>query len=246
MPIRYQIEVAVETPDDARRAEAGGADRLELSAALDLGGLTPSLGLFEEVRAVTRLPVLVMIRPRPGDFVYDDAESRVMARDIAEYRRLAPAGFVFGALTENGTVDGPRCQRLREACGGLPCVFHRAFDRCPVPASALADLIALGFVRVLTSGREATALAGAQAIAGLQKLVAGEIELLPCGSIRSANVESVARITGCTQFHASFGELVPDLPGLGRRGYPQRTQVSVADLREARAVLDRLAKEGPA
>ena len=82
MPTRYVIEVAVETPDDARTAEVGGADRIELSAALDLGGLTPSVGLYEEVRAATRLPVVVMIRPRPGDFVYEDADGSMGLREF--------------------------------------------------------------------------------------------------------------------------------------------------------------------
>jgi copper homeostasis protein len=215
MPTRFRIEVAVETPGDAKAAAAGGADRLELSSALDLGGLTPSVGLFEEVLAVSQLPVFVMIRPRPGDFVYDAAEVRVMARDIEAFRAVAPAGFVFGVLNEDGGVDREACARLQQACGNLPCVFHRAFDRCPQPSEALEDVIYLGFRRVLTSGREPTALAGSTNITKLREAAGGRIEVLPCGQIRAANVETIVRVTGCDQVHASFGEPVPEEPGRG-------------------------------
>ena len=131
MPTRYTIEVAVETPDDARIAEAGGADRVELSAALDLGGLTPSVGLFEEVRASTRLPVVVMIRPRPGDFVYSDDEFRIMARDIEVYRPAAPAGFVFGALTADATSNTISLVGFVLWLAWILGVSHRMYDRAP-------------------------------------------------------------------------------------------------------------------
>jgi copper homeostasis protein CutC len=243
MTTRFQIEVAVETPGDASTAAAGGADRIELSAALDLGGLTPSLGLFHEVREATQLPVFVMIRPRPGDFVYDEAELRVMGRDIEAFRPLGPAGFVFGVLREDGSVDREACTQLRETCGGLPCVFHRAFDRCPQPSEALEDVIYLGFARVLTSGREPTAVAGATNIAKLREAAGGRIELLPCGRIRAANVETVVRVTGCEQVHASFGEPVPEEPGRGRRGYTVRSRVSLENLSDTRKRLDFLSNE---
>jgi|SRR5579883_1061341 len=240
---RHVIEVAIETPADAKTAETGGADRIELSTALDLGGLTPSVGLYEAVREATGLPVFVMLRPRPGDFVYDPGEVRAMARDAEVFRPLGPAGFVFGILQEDGRIDRAACAHIRELCGGLPCVFHRAFDRCPVPGDALEDVIHLGFTRVLTSGRETTAIAGGGNIAKLRVAAAGRIELLPCGKIRASNIETVAEVTGCTQFHASFGEPVPEASERGRRGYPRRSWVSLSDLTEARRRLDELTSD---
>jgi copper homeostasis protein len=241
MTMRFQIEVAVETPEDAATADSGGADRIELSTALDLGGITPTPGLYQEVRAATKLPVLVMLRPRPGDFVYSDAEFRVLLRDAAAYRPLAPAGFVFGALRDDGAVDTDRCLQVLETCGAVPCVFHRAFDRCPDPVAALAELTELGFVRVLTSGRETSALAGSPHIKELRKHAGNRIELLPCGRIRAGNVETVIRVSGCTQVHASFAETIPESPAVGKRGYQRRSRVSLDDLSETRRVLDRLA-----
>lgn len=232
------LEVAIETVEDAVAAAAGGADRLELSAALDLGGLTPSPGQFLEVATATPLPVYVMIRPRAGDFVYSDAEVRVMERDVELFAPHAPAGFVFGVLTEDAAIDGDRAARLRELAGGRPCVFHRAFDRCRDPFAAAEELAKLGFARILTSGREDTALAGSPLIAGVRARVGGAIELLPCGRVRAENVRSVLDVTGCDQVHGSFAEPVPAGGGKGRRGYAPRSRTSREQVAAARKAID--------
>jgi copper homeostasis protein len=202
MPIT--LEACIESVDGARAATAGGADRLELCAALALDGLTPSLGLYQEVREVTRLPIVVMIRPRPGDFVYSADELRVMLRDLDAFRPLRPDGFVFGALRANGQIDTTACNELRARAGEVPCVFHRAFDCTADPGAAVAQLVQAGFVRLLTSGREPDALAGAAAIADTVKRAAGRIEVLPCGRVRANNVVELVRRTGCDQVHGSF------------------------------------------
>jgi copper homeostasis protein CutC len=122
-------------------------------------------------------------------------------------------------------------------------VFHRAFDRCPDPAAALGELIDLGFVRVLTSGREPLALTGSRNIAELQRHAEGRIGLLPCGGVRSVNAETVLRVSGCRQLHASFGEPIPESTAIGRRGYARQSRVSLTELSATRQVLDRLAEE---
>ncbi len=243
MADRVLIEVAVETVADALAAEAGGADRLELCAALDFGGLTPSLGTYLEIRAVCRLPVLVMIRPRAGDFVYSESELRVMARDIALFLPYRPDGYVFGPLDAEGKVNEPAAAELVRAAGLIPCIFHRAFDKTPKPTSALNVLIRLGFQRILTSGREATALAGSSAIALLMVRAAKRIEILPCGRIRANSVAEVVRVTGTRQIHGSFAETVPEGKGRGHRGYQQRSRTRQAEIEATRVVVDRLMAE---
>jgi len=240
---RVLIEVAVETVEDALVAEAGGADRLELCAALDFGGLTPSLGTYLEIRAVCRLPVLVMIRPRAGDFVYSDIELRVMARDIVLFLPYRPDGFVFGPLNADGKINEDGAANLVRAAGLIPCVFHRAFDKTPKPTSSLNVLIRLGFKRILTSGAEDTALAGSSAIALLMVRAATRIEILPCGRIRANSVEEVVRVTGTRQIHGSFAEKVAEGKGRGHRGYQQRSRTSQAEIEATRAALDRLMNE---
>src|SRR6516165_5711415 len=109
---RVLLEVAVASVEDALAAQAGGADRLELNAALALGGLTPSLGTLIEVKAAVALPVLVMVRPRPGGFAYGGADFRVMQRDAGLALRHGADGIVLGILTGDGRVDVDRCRRL--------------------------------------------------------------------------------------------------------------------------------------
>ena len=234
---RITIEAVVETIDDAEAATRGGADRLELCAALDLGGLTPTLGTLHEVRAATRLPVVVMIRPRGGDFVYDERELRVMARDLEAFLPHQPAGFVLGVLDESGRVHEAACKLLLKLAAGVPVVFHRAFDRTPDPLAALETCVELGFARVLTSGREATGLAGSPAIRKLRDAAAGRIEILPCGRLDAKNGREVLQVTGCTQLHGSFAEPVPEATERGRRGYAQRCRTKEAEVAAVRAAV---------
>src|SRR5262245_55296878 len=202
MPGRVLLEVAVASVEDAVVAAAGGADRLELGCALALGGLTPSLGTLIEVRAAVRVPVVVLVRPRPGGFAYSESELTVMRRDVELALAHGADGVVFGVLHPDGTVDRERCRSLLQSCGGRVAVFHRAFDVTPEPFAALETLVELGFRRVLTSGQEATASAGAELIAELRRRAAGRIEVLPGGGINASNAVDVLARTGCDQVHA--------------------------------------------
>lgn len=237
MKPRILIEVAVETPEDAAYAEGGGADQLELCSALDLGGLTPTLGTFFEIASLRQLPIFVMIRPRGGDFVYSTSEFRVMCRDLETLLSYRPAGFVFGLLKPDGRIDVERSEELLQRAGGLPCVFHRAFDRAPNLSEALEELITLGFRRVLTSGRETTAIAGCKTIATTVSQAAGRIEVMPCGQIRSRSVVEIVRATKCDQVHGSFALPLFQEEGRGYRGYPARLRTNSDEVRAAREAL---------
>jgi copper homeostasis protein len=236
----YQLEVCVETVADALAAHAGGADRLEVCSALDLGGLTPSVGLVEQIRHTVPLPLWIMIRPRCGDFVYTEHDVEVMIRDVKVFQSLQPAGFVLGVLNSDGTINEQACQTLLEVCDQKPVVFHRAFDRAPNSSTALKTLIDLGFHRILTSGGEPTALEGQKAIARLKARAANRIEILPCGRLRAEHLAEVLQTTGCDQIHGSFAVPIPPNDSLGYQGYPQRFQVSQELVAAARAELNRL------
>ena len=204
------LEICIASVEDGRRAGEGGADRLELNAALALGGLTPSLGTLIELKRAVRLSVFCMVRPRPGGFCYSDADFAVMRRDADLLLANGAAGIVFGILNEDGTVDEPRCRQLREQIGSCVAVFHRAFDVTPDPFAALEQLIKLGFRRVMTSGQQETALAGAGLIANLIRRAAGRIEVLPAGGINRTTVTEVVTRTGCDQVHGSLRHRVAD------------------------------------
>ena len=195
------VEIVCCTVDDARAAEGGGAGRIELCSALQVGGLTPSLGLLRAVREQTRLPIMAMVRPRPSGFCYAAYDLDVMVRDAALLVENGADGLVFGGLTAAKEIDEAACRLLVSVANGRETVFHRAFDLTPDPFAALETLIACGVTRVLSSGQCATALEGADLLQALRAAGEGRIELLPGGGIRAHNVEEMVVRTGCHAVH---------------------------------------------
>lgn len=195
------LEAVCGSVDEALAAGAAGADRLEVCAALPTGGVTPSIGMIDEIKSRVALPVVAMIRSHEGAMTASPAEVAAMARDI---RTLPADEFVFGILHAHGKIDEDAVLRLRDAADGRTCCFHRVFDSLAEPANALERLIEWGFRRVLTSGGAATAPEGADAIRGLVEQSAGRIDILPGGGIRPGNARRLIETTGCRQLHFSF------------------------------------------
>lgn len=197
------LEVAANSVASALAAQAGGAGRVELCAGLELGGLTPSQATIAMARERLRIPLYVLIRPRAGDFLYDDGEAEAMRRDIETCVALGCDGVVLGALDADGGVDMQRCYELIAAAGHLGVTFHRAFDLVRDPHRALDDVIALGCERVLTSGGRASAVEGAALIRELVGQARGRIGLMPGAGVSAANIAALAAATGAREFHAS-------------------------------------------
>ncbi|HEY4734907.1 MAG: copper homeostasis protein CutC [Gemmatimonadaceae bacterium] len=196
------VESAVDTLESALRAERAGARRIELCASLNDGGTTPSAGLIEIVTERCRLPIFVMIRPRGGGFVYTAAERDVMLRDVEIARSLGAHGVVFGALADNGKIDGTRTRQLVRVAEDLPVTFHRAFDQVTNSRDALAELIDLGVARVLTAGGANTALEGASRIGALVDQAEGRLRVMAGGGVRESNVQEIISRTGVDEVHA--------------------------------------------
>ncbi len=241
---RVTIEVAVETVEDAKTAEDAGADRLLLCSALDLGGLTPSLGLYLEVRAVANVPVVITIRPRAGDFVYSSDEFRVMLRDVAEFLKHRPSGFAFAVVLPDGSIDAERSGAVAAKAWPATSTFHRAFDKAPDPEAAIGEVIKLGFSRVYTSGREATAFAGASAIAKLVRQAGEKIAVIPCGRIDAKAAVELIRLTNCSELHGSFAEDADGPDDRGFRGYPVRSRTSRPAVEAVRTATDQVTTAG--
>lgn len=181
-----------------------GACRIELCERLEIGGVTPSEALLRAALAATDLPVNVLVRPRGGDFVYDEAEVEAMLESIRLCRALGANGVVIGALTPSGAVDLPVMRRLVAAAkGDLSVTFHRAFDETADPAAALEDIIALGCDRLLTSGHAPDAFAGRAQISALVRQAAGRIVVMAGCGVRPGNIGQIARETGAPEFHSS-------------------------------------------
>lgn len=214
----YVLEVCAASIESAWAAHRGGATRIELCAALSEGGVTPSYGLMKLARQIPDLTVNVLIRPRGGDFLYTPDEVRMMADDIRMARDLGINGVVIGALTSDGHIDMPTMQILIEAAGPLSITFHRAFDVCNHPSEALEDIISLGCHRLLTSGQASSALAGANLLCDLVQQAGERLIIMPGGGIHSSNIQSLAKLTSASEFHASASTLIQSRMQFRRTG----------------------------
>lgn len=197
------LEVCVDSVESARAARAGGAYRVELCSALLEGGLTPSQGMVAVCRDQLDIKLHVIVRPRGGDFLYTPLEHETMLRDIDVLKETAVDGVVIGALTAEGVVDKDKTAELIERARPLSVTFHRAFDMARDPYEALDDLIALGADRVLTSGQEASALAGLDLLVDLMKKAADHIIIIPCGDINERNIQKIIDRTGAREIHVT-------------------------------------------
>ena len=199
----FLLEICVDSVESAVTAESAGAGRIELCSALSEGGITPSAGLIESVRSNSGMKVHVLIRPRGGDFLYNDTEFSVMRRDIDMAGEKGADGIVTGILNSDGTVDVERTSLLAEYAAPMKVTFHRAFDLCRDADRAVEDIIAAGVSRILTSGQARTAIEGAQLIKKLVVSAGNSIMIMPGGGIDEYNIALLAGITGAREYHLS-------------------------------------------
>jgi copper homeostasis protein len=197
------FEACVDSVEAAVAAQAGGAGRVELCAALLEGGLTPSDGTIRLAKQQLHIPVHVIIRPRGGDFLYSATEFEVMKFDIERCKALSVDGVVTGILNPDGTVDEQRTAELIELARPMKVTFHRAFDMTRDPFEALETLIALGVERILTSGQEDSAYEGLDLISELVKKAKGRIIIMPGAGITEKTIGKIVAQSGVTEIHAT-------------------------------------------
>ncbi|MGI4719426.1 MAG: copper homeostasis protein CutC [Janthinobacterium lividum] len=210
MPEPVTLEVCVDNVHGLAAAIDGGAGRIELCSALDIGGLSPSPGLLR-VASDSPVPVVAMIRPRGGDFRFDDAEVQLMLHEIDLVAAAGLQGVVLGASLPDGRLDGAALERLvRRAAGhGLRCTLHRAIDLCPDLGQATRLAIELGFERILTSGGARSALGGLDGLGRCFEAAAGRITIMPGAGIDADNVDQLRARLPLTDVHASCSVPLP-------------------------------------
>lgn len=201
--MKKTLEICVESIASALQAEEGGADRIELCDNLAQGGITPSAGKIAQAKRLLHIPVMVLIRPRKGDFLYSDLEFELMLDDIARAKELGVDGIVSGVLNKDGSIDTVRTSWLVEAARPLPFTFHRAFDMSLNPQEAIGQLAHLGVSRILTSGLRPTALEGLEYFKTFAKLAGDKISIMVCGGLLPENIEPLLEIEGLHEFHAA-------------------------------------------
>lgn len=201
----YKVEVCVDTLASVEAARRGGADRVELCAALSEGGLTPSMGLVRAaLRIAGNMEVYMMIRPRTGDFLYSQDEKQAMLSDIALARELGVGGIVLGALTEDGNIDESFVDEAVRAAGcAMAVTYHRAFDVCKDRSVALEQLYRLGVNRILTSGGARTAIESKDELRRLNEQAGDRLIIMPGAGVGVANIQELRDATGAREFHLS-------------------------------------------
>jgi copper homeostasis protein len=209
MPTGLLLEAAVDSLARAVAAERAGAHRLELCADLQAGGLTPGLELIRQVRAAVRIPIHIMVRPRPGDFVYSANEFEEMKESIQAIAAENARGIVTGALLPEGLVDTQRTRELVAFASPMEVTFHRAFDETRDLSAALENIVLTGAHRILTSGGAADAQTGASVLRTLIQQAGNRITILPGGDLHAGNIAEVARATGARELHTGLGGVIP-------------------------------------
>lgn len=199
----YTLEICSNSFYSAKQAQLGGASRIELCQNLENGGTTPSYGQIQLARKHLSIGIHVLIRPRSGDFLYNDDEFHEMIEDIRFCRKIGCDGVVIGLLDQDGQIDKRRTEILVKEAGPLTPVFHRAFDRCVDPVRSLEDIIETGCQRLLTSGQQGSAWAGRELIRDLIEQAQGRIEIMPGAGIDESNIKEILRYTGASSVHSS-------------------------------------------
>lgn len=202
MPVKM-LEVCVDNIECAVTAGTGGASRVELCDNLGQDGTTPSAGMIAAVRSLLSIPVVVMIRPRGGDFIYTRRELDVMRKDIEIARECRADGVVFGLLDGDGRIDARHTEELAVCAAPMDITFHRAFDMVADPFAALHTIRSIGIRRILTSGLSPSVTTGSDMLARLCERAGGAVSIMPGGGVTPAAMPRLLAIPGIWEIHVS-------------------------------------------
>ena len=203
-------EFCAENATLLEKAMQAGARRIELCDNLAVGGTTPSYGVTKaavELAANYDTTIMTMIRPRGGDFVYNDLEIAIMLEDIRLTAQAGSQGVVFGALTADKKLDKANLEKLIAASKGMEIVFHMAFDELSDEdqLEAIDWLSQAGVTRILTrAGVSGDSLE--KRFAHYHRILEhakGKIEILPGGGIDLDNRQTFIDQLGVTQLHGT-------------------------------------------
>ncbi|VKK63151.1 copper homeostasis protein [Streptococcus pneumoniae] len=192
------------------KAMQAGARRIELCDNLAVGGTTPSYGVTKaavELAANYDTTIMTMIRPRGGDFIYNDLEIAIMLEDIRLTAQAGSQGVVFGALTADKKLDKSNLEKLIAASKGMEIVFHMAFDELSDEdqPEAIDWLSQAGVIRILTrAGVSGDSLE--KRFVHYHRILEhakGKIEILPGGGIDLDNRQTFMDQVGVTQLHGT-------------------------------------------
>ncbi len=242
--MQYKLEVCAYNIQSALIAERSGAHRVELCDSAAEGGTTPSFGTLQLARELLKIDLYPIIRPRAGNFLYSDDEFMIMKRDILLSKKLGCEGISTGIQLQDGAIDTERMKRIIEWAYPMGVTCHRVFDVTPDPFAALEALIDCGCERILTSGQQAAAIAGAPLLAQLVKQADGRIIIMPGAGVRASNIDALMKQTGAKEYHTSARKAIKDEVTHQNPAVRDAGEVYLADEKELENILSILKKNG--
>ena len=219
---KYTLECCVDSTESAIAAAKGGADRLELCAALIIGGTSPSPALYEQIRKCCNLPIRVLLRPRFGDFLYTEHEFEIIKREVELFREAGADGVVIGCLRADGALDMERMKKLMKAAGTMQVTLHRAFDVCADPIRTYEQAGELGIDTILTSGQQNDCLTGMALLKELCELrrKQGGPQIMAGAGVTPDVIRQFIAQTDITSYHLSAKKIVDSGMRFRKEGVP--------------------------
>lgn len=248
----YILEASVDSVASALAAVEGGATRLELCGNGIIGGTTPDIALFKEIRKYTDIPMRVLLRPRFGDFCYDQYEYQILLENVKMFKDAKAEGVVIGSLNSDGTLDVKQMEGLVRAADGIGVTLHRAIDMSRDGLETLRAAKAIGVDTILTSGMESSCVKGCAMIRKMMEAAGDDLTILVGAGVSAAVLPELYEKTGATAYHMS-GKVTINSPMTFRRetvnmGLPgfseyEIWQTSAENIRKAKEVLEHLIKK---
>ena len=171
------------------------------------GGTTPSHGAIEQTRKKISIELYPIIRPRAGNYFYDEHEFAIMRKDILTCKQIGCDGISVGVQLKTGEIDIERLSRIFEWAYPMGVTCNRVFDMVPDPYKSLEEVINCGCERILTSGQKSAAPLGAELLGRLIEDAGGRIIIMPGAGVRASNIEQLIQVTGATEYHTSARKL---------------------------------------
>ena len=199
----FKYEACVKSLEEALKAEKLEANRVELCDNMIEGGTTPSYGTIALAKEMLNIPVMVMIRPRGGDFTYSEVEFNIMKKEIELCKHLDIYGVVFGILNKDKTIDIERVKELVGLAKPMKITFHMAFDEILNKEQAMEELIKIGVDRILTKGGASNATEGKEVLKELIKKAGDRIIIVPGGSLTKNNCKDFGEYVKAKELHGT-------------------------------------------
>lgn len=222
-------------------AEKAGAYRVELCDNPVEGGTTPSYGTIKRTRERISIKLYPILRPRCGNYYYDEDELAIIKQDITVCKELGCDGISIGVQKINGEIDTDKLKQFVEWAYPMGVTCNRAFDATPDPFQALEDIIAAGCERILTSGQKSAAPDAGELLGKLVKQAGDRISIMPGAGIRSSNIKKLMEESGAKEYHGSVRKATINPMSFSNPQVLDFGNVYLPDEQELKGILEQMA-----